>query len=323
MMINKKYTVTKKNKGIVPVCEDERKRYVYVDCENCIECRKKRAREWQVRLNEEIKDDKSGKFVTLSVSEEALDEIEKEINKGITNVKNMYGTKAIKKDEGVEANMAATIMVRRFTERWRKEFGKTIKHWLITELGHKNTERVHLHGLLFTDESKEKIEEKWMYGNVWIGSYVNAKTINYMVKYVTKVDEKHPGYKSKILTSKGIGAGYLKRWDFEQNKYKKGETNETYRLQNGTKIALPQYIKNKRYTDEEKDKLWTEKLDSNIKWVNGNKMIVKTEEDEKIYRKALEHNRLRSAQLGYGNGERLKKDYTARKKALKYLDDKK
>ena len=76
---------------------------------------------------------------------------------------------------------------------------------MITELGHENTERIHLHGILFTKEDTQTIADIWKYGNIWIGDYCNAKTINYIIKYVTKVDEQHKGYEPKILTSAGIG----------------------------------------------------------------------------------------------------------------------
>ena len=199
-----------------------------VGCGNCIECKRQKKREWQVRLNEELKVNK-GIFVTLTFSNEQLDELCKEAKIN-------------------ESNAVATLAVRRFLERCRKETGKSIKHWLITELGHNNTERIHLHGILFTDKSKEWIKEKWMYGNIWVGEYCNEKTINYIIKYVTKVDEDHKNYKSIILTSKGIGSSYLKTHAATKNVYNEDKTNENYRLNNGGKTALPIYYRNHIYS---------------------------------------------------------------------------
>ena len=113
-----------------------------------------------------------------------------------------------------ESNAVATIAVRRFLERWRKKYKKSVKHFLITELGHNGTERIHLHGILFTKEKKETIQEIWKYGIIWIGQYTNEKTINYIMKYITKVDEDHKGFKAVILTSAGIGKQYT------ENKHK-------------------------------------------------------------------------------------------------------
>ena len=157
---NPKYLPNKKNKGRIPTIADERTRYVPIDCGVCIECRAKKARNWQVRMTEEIKYDNTGEFVTLTFSEESLKELKEKLN---TEVENEIAKEAVKL----------------FRERWRKKYKKSIKHWLVTELGHNGTERIHLHGILFT-ENKEDIEKMWGYGWVYIGDYVNEKTINYV-----------------------------------------------------------------------------------------------------------------------------------------------
>ena len=72
-------------------------------------------------------------------------------------------------------------------------------------MGHQGTERIHLHGIIFTTEPNETIIERWGYGNVWIGKYVNEKTINYIIKYISKIDNDHKEYNSKILCTAGIG----------------------------------------------------------------------------------------------------------------------
>ena len=46
---------TKKNQGNVPKCKDERLRYVPAKCGKCIECRREKARNWRIRLAEELK----------------------------------------------------------------------------------------------------------------------------------------------------------------------------------------------------------------------------------------------------------------------------
>ena len=70
------------------------------------------------------------------------------------------------------------------------------------------------------------LDKYWKYGWTWKGqrrneqliNYVNNKTVNYIVKYVTKVDPEHKHYKPIILCSKGIGGNYkdtpqAKRWN--------------------------------------------------------------------------------------------------------------
>lgn len=281
---NRKYIANKKNKGIIPNMSDPRLQYVAVGCGKCIECRKQKARQWQVRLHEEIRENKNGRFVTLTFDEENLEKLTKEIT-GL---------------EGYELeNEIATLAIRRFLERWRKKYKKSCRHWLVTELGQTNTERIHLHGILFTDVEEETIAKIWKYGNIWVGNYVNGKTINYIVKYINKTDKLHKEYKSKILTSPGIGKNYIKRYDSKNNRYKESGTNETYKTREGSRIALPIYYRNNIYTEEEREKLWLEKLDKEERWVLGKKIDISKGEEN--YYKELEVARRKNKALGYGD----------------------
>lgn len=301
---NRKYVANKKNKGVIPEAVDKRVLYVPVGCGKCMECRKQKARQWQVRLQEDIRVNKNAKFVTYTFSERELQKLDNEI-KGLTGYD--------------RDNEICRLAVRRYTERWRKKYGKTLRHWLVTELGHQNTERVHMHGIVWTDEVKD-IKKIWKYGWVWIGDYVSAKTINYIVKYVNKVDEKHKEYNSKIYTSKGIGRNYMERRDVERNKYRAGKTIETYKTRQGVEIALPIYYRNKIYKDDEKEALWLEKLDEGVRYVNGIKVDIKEGEEE--YYKLLKQERMRNKRLGYGDDSRnweLKK-YENDRRNLKKLE---
>tara|TARA_B110001452_G_scaffold243599_1_gene227141 strand:+ start:4192 stop:5169 length:978 start_codon:yes stop_codon:yes gene_type:complete len=280
---NRKYTVTKKNGGVIPPINDERVTKVAVGCGKCMECRKQKARQWQVRLQEDMRANKNGKFVTWTFSDEGLKELDKEIK----------GLSGYERD-----NEITRLAVRRYTERWRKKYGKTLRHWIVTEIGGTRTERIHMHGIVWTDE-KEDIEKIWKYGKVWIGEYVSERTVNYIVKYVNKVDEKHKEYSSKIYTSKGIGKGYLERNDSKRNKYKEVDTKETYVTREGVELALPIYYRNKIYSDDEKEKLWIEKLDKEERWVCGVRVDV-SETDEEYY-KLLKIKRKLNKRLGYGD----------------------
>ena len=156
------------------------------------------------------------------------------------------------------------ISVRRFLERWRKKYKKSVKHWFVTELGHTGTERIHIHGILWTQENNTSIKKIWKNGFTYTGKYVNEKTINYISKYVTKTDTQHKWFTGKILTSAGIGSNYIKRQDSKLNTFKHKDTNELYTTRKGTKLPLPIYYRNKIYTEEEREKLWTIKLDQEI-----------------------------------------------------------
>ena len=185
-------------------------------------------------MNEEIRENTNGKFITLTFNEEALKKLMTE-----------------KKDE----NEIATLAMRRFLERWRKKYKKSVRHWFVTELGHENTERIHLHGIIWTDESKGIIEDLWQYGIIWIGKWVNEQTINYIIKYIYKQDRDHPNYIAKVLTSPGIGASYINKANAEKNSYNGTKTKETYTFRNGTQASLPIYYRNKLYNEEEREQL--------------------------------------------------------------------
>ena len=55
--------------------------------------------------------------------------------------------------------------------------GKNIKN-------HSGT--IFLHGIIWTELTEEQFEKEWGYGWIFFGYEVNEKTINYIVKYVTK-----------------------------------------------------------------------------------------------------------------------------------------
>lgn len=285
---NRKYVANKKNKGIIPQMKDKRVQIVPVACGKCMECLKKKSKEWQVRLSEDIKHHKDAIFITLTFSNESI----RELSKGI-------------KLTGYELdNEIATKATRRFLERWRKKHKRSVRHWLITELGHQGTENIHMHGIIYTDKGTKEIREIWKYGYVW-GSdeqkngYVNEQTINYIIKYVHKQDQKHKEYKPKILTSPGIGKGYVGSHNAKKNKYKKGETKETYTNRAGYKMALPIYFRNKIYTEEERERLWLEKLDKEERYINGQKVDIS--KGEEGYYNLLKEARKLNKTLGYGD----------------------
>lgn len=286
---------------------DERVKYVPIGCGKCMECMKKKKREWQVRLLEEIRHDNTGKFITLTFDSKSLE----------------YLTTKIKyppENKDILDNELATNAVRYFLERWRKDNKKSVKHWFITERGHNGTERIHLHGILFTNKNKEYIEKKWLYGKIFIGNFVNEKTINYIIKYCTKLDKQHKEFIPKILTSAGIGKKYTERPDSNQNKFKDTETKEYYRTKQGHKLALPIYYRNKIYTEDEREKLWLNKLDKEERYVGGERVSVKNGEEE--YFKLLKHYRAKNQRLGFGNDKSQweKKEYQQQLNLLKHKE---
>lgn len=252
---NPKYKPNKKNKGKPPVCRDRRLYYIPTKCGCCIECRKEKQREWRVRLEEELRSN-YGYFITLTISPEGIEDLEKKTG--------------LKWKEN--PNEIATKGLRLFLERVRKDTGKSMRHWCVTELGGDN-DRIHLHGIFFGQRSAELIKKHWKYGFIFIGQYCNSRSVNYMTKYMLKVDVKHKEFKQIVLASPGIGSGYFDRldWQWQKQNYGKIEV-ATYTFRNGTKMAMPKYYKDKLFTEQERNKMWINNLNRGILWIYGEKV---------------------------------------------------
>lgn len=298
LLRNPKYTSNKKNGGVIPPIKDTRVLVVPIGCGECMECMRQKQNQWKTRLLEDIKENKNGKFVTLTFSNQQYANIAKEFE----DYKGYFLD-----------NKIAVTATRRFLERWRKQYGKSVRHFFITELGHGETEHLHMHGIIWTDQTPETIAEIWGYGYVWPrksysekepwkGTYVNGETIGYISKYITKRDFQHRYYKPKILCSAGLGEAYIRTHAARMNEYKGEETQENYRLQNGNRCALPIYYRNKIYDDEQKEELWINKIEKEVRWVNGQKIEARGGWYE--YFKALKSAQVKNIELGYGKGEK-------------------
>ena len=115
---NKKYGITKKNKGNVPTPRDNRVLYVPIGCGKCIECVNQKKRAWQIRMHEELRNEREAKFITLTFSNNSILELDKELK--YNNLKKIW------------ENELATLAMRRFLERWRKKFKKSVKPAIVT-----------------------------------------------------------------------------------------------------------------------------------------------------------------------------------------------
>lgn len=285
---NPKYKPNKKNGGKPPKPTDIRLTMVPIGCGNCIECRKQLANNWRVRLSVTLSAMKiPAYYITLTFSEEKLNWYKLTCNND---------------------NDIARAAIRHFLERWRKKYKKSVKHWLITELGHEGTERIHLHGIIWTEHPKEAIEERWGNGWVRIGAYVNLRTINYIIKYVTKIDSDHENYTGKIFCSAGLGKEYIE-YGKNYNHYQGKNTKEYYRTKEGYKLALPMYYRNKIYSEEEREKLWIQKLDNGKRYCLGSEYNYITKEDKKNFMKVLETAQKTNIRNGYGGCKWKKEEY--------------
>ena len=269
---NKRFLPTKKNGGRPPICHDERLRYIEAECGLCRECLRKKGREWRIRNYEQLKETPTAVFFTGTFTDERIEYLSKKYN--------------IDKEE---VNQIAKKEVRLFLERIRKyNKGKSVKHWIVTEKGHTKTRRIHIHGIFYAENGHTQQSLKWILRNQWIagynysGKYVNQRTINYVSKYLTKIDEDNRDFRGIVLCSPGLGRNYTiknkKRFEWRGEKSK-----EDYYCKNGASIPLPRYYKEKVYTEEQRELLWIYREERGEKYVNGYKMTVKTEEQMKEY----------------------------------------
>lgn len=311
---NKRYTANGKNGGIIPAAYDKRALAVPAKCGHCMECRKAKARDWQIRLTEDIKANKGAQMITLTFSTEALKHIGEHKRKWLDRKTGEIRVDKIKDLQGYERdNAICKRAIRLFTERWRRKHGKSIRHWLVSELGHENTEHVHLHGIVWGNT--HEVEKIWnsgkvKFGFVWKGkmnwrtmkleNYVNGKTIGYTIKYISKMDMIHQLYNPIILSSHEMGKNFLKQKNMEQ-KFNYDKTKDYYRTETGHKIGMPAYWRKQLYTDEEREAMWMDKLNKNIRWIDGQKVDLNRVNEQEYY-KTLTEAQNKSKKLGYRDG---------------------
>ena len=90
---------------------------------------------------------------------------------------------------------------------YKQKEKKSIRHWIITELGGGHSKRIHMHGFIWTDE--EDSLEYWRNGYTYEGEYMSVKAITYTTKYMMKVNPREPEYVPKILSSAGTGKDWV------------------------------------------------------------------------------------------------------------------
>lgn len=174
--------------------------YLVVDCGRCINCQKKRANYWRQRLIDEFRylvdrnPDKKHRvfFVTLTIAPEFY---KKDVNYA-------YG------------------LIKKFRERYRKTYGKSLRFWICSEYGEKRG-RLHFHGIFFDPLfDATLLPSLWKYGRCDM-SVVGCspknldqdpeKAIVYVTKYVTKYcDQWFIDYdkRSRFWCSPGLGLAY-------------------------------------------------------------------------------------------------------------------
>ena len=143
-----------------------------------------------------------------------------------------------------------------------------------------------MHGFIWDD--KNDTLEKWNNGYTYEGDYMSAKAITYTTKYMLKINENDKMYVPKIMCSAGIGNKWTEGIGAKRAKYVTRGTLEEYIGADGIKRGLPIYYRNKIYTEEEREKLWIEKLDKGERWIGGSCIRRKNYNSDEEYEKDIE-----------------------------------
>lgn len=203
---------------------------IVVDCGQCLHCLRRRASGWRLRLLDE--------FSYASRQEQS---------------KCLFCTFTVRPEFYDDFVRTPELFVRRFFDRVRKFRGHSLKHWFVTERGD-NTDRLHLHGILFDCElHHDDIERLWSYGYINTSPLRSGAGISYVTKYITKfaddwfVDKSH---KSKVFCSPGIGKRYSE--DSRNISFHKSEGLRPFMLApDGSLIGMPRYYRSKIFDEDD------------------------------------------------------------------------
>jgi len=207
-----------------------------VPCNRCERCYARRASGWSFRLMQQDKVSISAHFVTLT-----------------------YDTSHIPiSDNGFTTLSPRDLQL--FFKRLRKyhfqvgDRDRSVKYYAAGEYGSIG-KRPHYHVILF-NSSELAVCNTWNLGAVHFGDVAEA-SVGYTLKYISKgrwkpMHKRDDRYKEFARMSKGLGANYItpamKKWhlnDLENRMY--------CMIEDGKKIAMPRYYKDRIYNDEQRE----------------------------------------------------------------------
>lgn len=219
---------------------------VPVPCGKCPYCMQRRVNNWVFRCMKHLENSDSGYFVTLTYDQPPISE------KGLMTLRKRC--------------------FQLFAKRLRKLCGAGVKYYACGEYGD-TYNRPHFHAILF-NVTPDAIDKAWtgyhelvalksrkytiVNGYVKV-DVVNENTVMYTAKYMNKGklvgfadwDDRLPEFQ---LFSKGLGKDYLTP---EKVAYHKQDVSLLYSWQNGYKIALPRYFKDRIYDEDERKQMAT------------------------------------------------------------------
>lgn len=213
---------------------------VQVPCGRCPECRARRASAWSFRLMQEDKVSDSSHFITLTYDTKHV----RITKSGFLDLKKRDLQLFFKNLRYYHSSRGCSLG------------GKPLKYYAVGEYGGQS-KRPHYHVIIF-NARVELMQEAWPNGQIHYGD-VSGASVGYTLKYITKPktvpmhrnDDRLPEFS---LMSKGLGISYMsdamKRW------HKNDLDNRMYcAIEDGKKISMPRYYKDKIYNSEERGHL--------------------------------------------------------------------
>ena len=267
-----------------------------VPCGKCVACLKRRQFNWVFRLQQEQQVADSAAFLTLTYDEEHLPKTEK----GLATLDKTHHQAFIKR------------LRKQVNSYYRKASRQPIRYYSCGEYGETNS-RPHFHSIMFNlpgdyIRHPELVTNVWGNGSTMVAE-CNIKTITYVTKYMQKTlftQGKAPDddrIDECSMMSRGIGLSYLGEVEYSYDMELEGDKPKIRRrnylhknqrkdwikyqrnpyliVENGDKIPIPRFYKDKIFNAWEKF-LLSEKAEKHIR-ENPEYIDAKHREDVTVY----------------------------------------
>lgn len=226
--------------------------YIDVPCGKCPACIERKSNDWAARVYYEWLYSKISQFCTLTYSDEFLPMSDVTIQLG----------------SYIEQHYLPTLSkehVQKFMKRFRKMCGNGIRFFLGGEYG-EDGGRPHYHLMLvdypikYNDELVDIIKSAWSYGNVETGD-TNIQRCIYVAKYIYSSSTFDFRYitglqKPFTLQSRRPGLGYKYYQDKKIIDYYNSTLDKSISIDDGKKLGMPRYYRDKIFTQENKELLY-------------------------------------------------------------------
>lgn len=247
-------------------------------CGRCEKCTSRRTSGWSYRLMKQYDTCHTAYFVTLTYDTDHVPITKK-------------GYMSLAKRD-----------VQLFMKRLRKSDKGKIRYYLCGEYGSiKN--RPHYHAIMFDVSNIKNIENAWTLGQVHIGTVTKA-SVGYTLKYISKptripMHSNDDRVKEFSLMSKRIGATYLT--EAMQIWHKSDLLDRMYiPIEDGKKIAMPRYYKDKLYEIEERQAI-SEKQKIRVQEIEDEERLKYGDQYEKIKVERVQHSQQKMAKKAKQN----------------------